>query len=744
MFTHHRIITTCVVFLILVGGVHSGSTSLTSFWDELKNKDLFLFESSWSLFNTFKGCNLHFVWKEEGNDDILDRFMIFCIKNSATCIVLQEARYPQQINPVGKLPSATNATIQTMQKSDSCTVLLPTLKIPLVNDLQNSFPRLKSYHDEMKNFFRTQQGFIILPSLFKFSRGLFHIHVLVSTNMGSQIILLNKPNNGVYTVCMHCLARDEVLYQNIAYGASNYESKLLSPVVELKSPLSLKDLQERTKNWYRWSNSLGSLNEKQYKIISTRNSLPVSQNNLVYDIIFQRFNCTPQLCNSVFKTNYVRKKLESANFDRKVDGAQIKPIPFGIEFHGFRYAVFVADKNLNIQTDWLALLYPLSKESWICIGVAIAVTSLVLKITGLNSPLFWTISVVLEQGDNQLAHMNRKNLILASGWLFASVIFRNLYASTMYSFLAVEPTPSHIPTSFQDLVLGSDMKIVGIGPRNFIIKYLLSSYGHNKSENGGDFQSIYKSVYSRLRYFSGDRVKFNIMPLIRGLSLFQEVKCFASKENETNTIMQMGNSIVYKETFEKFAMIYNTMEEGWESWRNVHLIGFESLMTIFGKRKHFKNANKPVMYDAFLWYARGRYFFMESFQHVLASLVESGLSYHFENHHLISNRAKIFAYINTNGKFNKTWNFYTLSALLAAGADLVSTLQESDGIHGKKQVPASGLTSFYIVWVTYLVFIFISMIIMCVEYIHMTVLEIKHSSRVERSRSIVYVAPILW
>ncbi|CAL8128323.1 unnamed protein product [Orchesella dallaii] len=127
---------------------------------------------------------------------------------------------------------------------------------------------------------------------------------------------------------------------------------------------------------------------------------------------------------------------------------------YATSFHGFRYLVFVDVEQLEKANfvDVRALLRPFPTIVWLLVIASTAFIVLALMVAsdrGLQNPVFYTVSLLLEQGDANLQTKSHVIPTVLFVWLFVSFILRLLYTSSVYSFLTVEPELV-LPQSFED------------------------------------------------------------------------------------------------------------------------------------------------------------------------------------------------------------------------------------------------------------------------------------------------------
>ncbi len=114
--------------------------------------------------------------------------------------------------------------------------------------------------------------------------------------------------------------------------------------------------------------------------------------------------------------------------------------PYGVQIHGFRYSIFVQKSELHSNANVLALLSPFNTVDWSVIFVTFCSVLLALKMVSKRKRwTFWLISALLEQNDDNRTYLSVYTWQLIFSWSIATILIRNLYTASMYTYMTKEP-----------------------------------------------------------------------------------------------------------------------------------------------------------------------------------------------------------------------------------------------------------------------------------------------------------------
>ncbi len=144
-----------------------------------------------------------------------------------------------------------------------------------------------------------------------------------------------------------------------------------------------------------------------------------------------------ETCSIMFKENFRKQKV-----------SYIKPynqiIPYDVEIHGLRFTRFVEKPHRRLgKFNMIALFQPLSIEGWMAVLSTLLCMAAILRLTGFrNNPLYWFFVTLLEQGDDQIRERRNSNQVILLIWLvIVSLTLRNVYTSSLFTFITKDPVP---------------------------------------------------------------------------------------------------------------------------------------------------------------------------------------------------------------------------------------------------------------------------------------------------------------
>ncbi len=133
-------------------------------------------------------------------------------------------------------------------------------------------------------------------------------------------------------------------------------------------------------------------------------------------------------------------------------------------------------KKTNVNVE--ALFKPFSAEGWIVVASFTIILALFLnKAKVVENYWFWIVGTLVEQCDILKSYLKRKTLLLLWSWVWTAFLLRNVYTSSMYTYLTMEPNIVDLPESFQTfLETGKGNMLTGVDTfkkiaSNFLLPY---------------------------------------------------------------------------------------------------------------------------------------------------------------------------------------------------------------------------------------------------------------------------------
>lgn len=354
-------------------------------------------------------------------------------------------------------------------------------------------------------------------------------------------------------------------------------------------------------------------------------------------------------------------------------------IPFGALFDGLRFSVILSkneDGAGKIKMDLNTIISPLSYEGWFLLVTNIIILSVLLWVTTIGVEegrywWFWIFAVLVEQEEGDMRKWrNTKNFMLLLGWMLGSFFFRNLYMSSMYSYLTKSPGPERIPKSMEQLFKQQiPMPILAEWGLSSNILQILKIQKIFQSSEKDDYE---KKFLDKVHVINTENYMTDfVMNVSQGLSVRCESFANQSLFNFKPDLEQRPSCL----TSGRFAMLHNVIGD-----RKLHSPRYlKPILEILGKRKVIENLNEqPILTQPILWFLEKRFFFLEQFQSMVASLSESGIFQKLTEGYDSGEQREAINEVNEKGNFENTWNVYTYSSQVISG-DTSVTNSNVDG-----------------------------------------------------------------
>ncbi|CAL8076434.1 unnamed protein product [Orchesella dallaii] len=534
---------------------------------------------------------------------------------------------------------------------------------------------------------------------------LSQLSIPIGRFLSSKLIALDVISQSVYIGCIPCHPKSRD-YDSTPFqlGGFHYKTQVAS-LVHFQHHEN-RNLNLVNKCWHNLHQDLRNLGQKKRqnfisvkfqrrtKLFLNCYNIAVSgfveQNECAKIILRELNNCTSgNICYSLFDSNIIydsvkqqQKVVRHGNLTFSVVGAQ---------FHGTKYVIFrgIQEQHRSISRI-TSLLYPLSLESWIAFLFSLALSACILKLTNRQqNSCYWVISACVEQGDIIRRVNSFKNFHLILIWLFATLLFRNFYTSTMYSYLAKKPEPTGIPKTFKDLKDSSRYSLIS----DPCVPHHLTEC---KGMNGlGDIVPIPNELKSFCKIYLPQRMQVLTITdstspyeFIRRLSMHLPSTCRTFSGHRSRKCNTSAD-------WENFGFVHHTNAEKRECGALL-----TPLISLAGERTVFRN-NEPVMVpEPFLWSFRMRsYISSESIEETLSSLVESGIWNYYKFFKDVQQLSRKFKVMNFQLKRHDSRVYVTYAIAILQNKLMKSENEPQDTSGG--EVTSSNVNDLSAVWLLY-------------------------------------------
>ncbi len=144
------------------------------------------------------------------------------------------------------------------------------------------------------------------------------------------------------------------------------------------------------------------------------------------------------------------------------DNAQV--VSYGAQQSSIRYTMYISDADVSkttyVGTSVTALFAPISLQGWIWLVTTITVLGFILRLSceGQVDSYLWLLIASVEQGTDLKTQLANTSWYLVAFWIYAAFLLRNVYTSSMFSYLTKKPDMKGIPENFHKLVSNVDFK----------------------------------------------------------------------------------------------------------------------------------------------------------------------------------------------------------------------------------------------------------------------------------------------
>ncbi|CAL8130463.1 unnamed protein product [Orchesella dallaii] len=560
---------------------------------------------------------------------------------------------------------------------------------------------------------RTLIGLRVLPTYILIPTNSEIDWFLLPPSFPTKVLFFMKSKPKIYMACMTCFNLIYNYFHQSMYVLYSVERrKIFSSLVLTAAPLVPIDL---TVTWNikevdeYWERLHYNLNVDMYNGRGRDFDVPdpkhdtLSSLHRFLSIVKNRHNCTTwETCCRYLKGVFFR-------FSGDPFGWYF-PSPYGVTFETYRYSVFLDKDELGrAKFSFNTFISPFTMIGWLCVILSVACTSIVLRLSGFENGSFkWTTTELIEQGDTDEGKKNKKILMLVTIWIFACILIRNVYTSSLYYYMTVIQSSKNLPNSFDNL-LHESKDIVGVFDE-FVSNSLLRqrnrmrtgmtnfSYGHsvqrleqttekfvtlttagifhdagtnNEKRNEDFIDPDFEEATNGLIETSTILLVNFLNKLRKGEKIFQCEKFleFMTEQDDEKNWDWGDIRVSYKtakteRNFGRFALlIQNKNFHNKYQDKIMTTPAMEIVIALFGGRKLITNNDMPVLVQPTrFWNSVTRHFFTGNFQKDLSSVIESGIYQRFEDFDAIKGIFNMIKSVSKNfmgGRLH--WSFYNVA-----------------------------------------------------------------------------------
>ncbi|CAL8135271.1 unnamed protein product [Orchesella dallaii] len=365
-------------------------------------------------------------------------------------------------------------------------------------------------------------------------------------------------------------------------------------------------LWEKTTTRNRYSGM--SCDDLQF--IKMRAAMPMTflPEGCITELIYHRHNCSFD-CFTFLRSQVQYARLhytEISKYDASI---------FGIRMSGFRFSIFKPYQTRQIDLE--ALLKPISYFWWMILSLTAFSLAATLHASGVSNVSFVLYQIALESDFKISAKdFKTKHAVLLTGWLFACILLRNVYTSSIFSYVTAvsnPPTPESI-----DILLGNTTINLlfsnHIGILFAILQPDVPNWNYRFTDNYPYFkkrtnhswacavEDVRTTDNGSSYSFRGTYSKF-----LRNLGVSHEYSCLINERREKPKI------IGQIKTPNEFALLYEPF--------GAH----RTLISVFGYRSRFDGKETDRFIEAYGYRFWIRSIFTEYLNDDLATFEQSGI-----------------------------------------------------------------------------------------------------------------------
>ncbi|CAL8098315.1 unnamed protein product [Orchesella dallaii] len=409
-------------------------------------------------------------------------------------------------------------------------------------------------------------------------------------------------------------------------------------------------------------------------------------------IIFNRHNCSEVKCQRFF--SYLMNSQPLSNLIEKFYLPYFAQ-KFGFRYAGYRYVYFYRFER-GTSIDMISLLKPVPFLGWLTlVGIILAMTTLLQHLKTCKGAVSALLRMALEQ-DATIENASLIGSSLVVLWLFACILVRNVYTSTIFTYITAQPLPK-IPGSLAEAI-----------------------------ENYTNLDILYDG-FADLQYISIKKPPYQIDPVEDELNVLWRrnrmlYRCNLNDESATFyarflTELTESSKIrcrVVAAMYGKTAIGYHQFTLG-KNWGDFVLIynpvnSYDMLISVLGNRWRFEPSRGEL--NMTMWGYLG------NFDSIISSFIDDALG-RFEQSGILQRLRDEIQRINTvlllkkeNEDMRldlKRWiNFYTAVSQL-------KSLVAQFGNRNDDEVKASTIETFLVSWVLYFGMVLASLASILVE-----------------------------
>lgn len=637
------------------------------------------------LFQAFQYCTVQLFWMPNFTNDIQLRFLEFHRNSSQAFPVIQtqNKEYKHKVkgtNTYNKFTYQTNLhfkshiyykTLNGSKYSSFCTLQLPAVKSDRPKDIESYFSLAQTFR-KLRRF----QKSLYLVDYILFLISIGNRNALdVSLNVfefreSSKVILFSPRKNILFVPCPpsqdECWVKNQLRWIIV---------KQIHPA--LPKGYVWKDLERKTQNHVKSYNNqyifLKQCSKTKKKLKKIQDLISSPNIDCLKTIIIMSINCTSVSCISAIQQRYnygVSTSLGKTGF---TNIHTPRYFAFGGQFHGYKYSVFVNERNnkeISVDFNAFQLLSPFGTSGWIMLSFSFLYLWLTLKITGFdNTPLYWLYAILLEQEDHKRKYVNFHNWKLVTLWLLACHLIRCQYTSSMYTYMTKGCDPLGIPNSFNELIFNNSMPILSNDESIGIFRKMGMSIQKNLGYLDKLFESSSRKIWwyfdswanlLRLAY-SGNYHQERFLCDIGQIRVVNKTSMRAF-ENQLRT--STNNFVMNCTTLHRFALFFKSNLEISNHWQTTSTYT-KLILMLFGEYLVFENNDDVVFSELYVWYSYEMDCLGNIFSKKVGSLVESGIYTYYYRYDEIANQIYVLQTFDSVTRLNRNWTFSLVHQLIS-------------------------------------------------------------------------------
>ncbi|CAL8098346.1 unnamed protein product [Orchesella dallaii] len=408
----------------------------------------------------------------------------------------------------------------------------------------------------------------------------------------------------------------------------------------------------------------------------------------IQEKIHVRYNCTQKSCKKflTYLVAYTRMKNKEIVASYSFPNA-------GTRLFGKNYVVFKKLSRKHV-IDKGALLDPIPPFWW---GIILFLSFLVfafLHYLKIKAALLLVVQVALEQGYNFKSEITLRKCSIIMIWSFGCILSRNVYTSSMYSFITATNIPTG-PSTLKEIVNDSTIDIIQTNNELEFYTNLMHNYISNNSMISNYLRDRNSSKLAKCTLYDESATQiFRYVSFFRNLTSFSEIWC-GIQLPEKNITVQTESSLT------QFALVYHSTSV------------YKAVFSVLGKRFRFNSNENDFEVKMYVYHSHFRHGFHYYYHEALARFEATGIIGKIQDAYQTNKVVKELRKYSTELKIDMK----TLLNRFHDGESTSSLVYDFGKDGSQTDVEATKIEALMVVWILYATLTFACVTLLIFEHL---------------------------